>query len=225
MCRTMQSTELRLKRLHGNQRCYDKSEWSRKSAYRAGRIAWPPIGRTSLTKSILIFDWTYALRNDAMHTQMRAAQSDPGRNIVMFIVLASVAAGLASAILILGKGSAVPPSDRNLALAFGVAAVILGWFLIHSNFIFRYAHLYYHDSNRDGDAQPCLKFPGTTEPDDYDFAYFSFVIGMTFQASDVQITHPGVRSLALFHAVLSFGYNTTILALGVNLASSILNGH
>lgn len=175
---------------------------------------------------VLIYDWAYALRNNASHTERRAAQADPGRNLVMFVVLASVAAGLASAIIILGKGPAVPASDRGLALTFGVLAVVLGWFLIHSTFIFRYAHLYYFDSDSDGTAQRGLQFPGTTEPDDYDFAYFSFVIGMTFQVSDVQITDPGVRSLALFHALLSFGYNTAILALGVNLTSSLLNaGH
>jgi uncharacterized membrane protein len=175
---------------------------------------------------VLAFDWMFALRNNATHTERRAAEADPGRNIVLFVVLLSVAAGLASAIIILGKGPAVPASDRGLALTFGLLAVALGWFLIHSTFIFRYAHLYYYDSDADGSAQRGLTFPGTTEPDDYDFAYFSFVIGMTFQVSDVQITDPGVRSLALFHALLSFGYNTAILALGVNLASSLLNaGH
>jgi uncharacterized membrane protein len=112
-----------------------------------------------------------------------------------------------------------------MALTFGVLAVCLGWFLIHTMFVFRYAHLYYYDSDQDGTAQRGLTFPGTTEPDDYDFAYFSFVIGMTFQVSDVQITDPGVRTLVLFHALLSFGYNTAILALGVNLASSLLNSH
>jgi uncharacterized membrane protein len=174
---------------------------------------------------LLIFDWGIALHNDARHTERRAAQEDPGRWAVMLLVIASVAAGLASAVVILGKGAAVPASDRNIALTFGVLAVILGWFLIHTSFIFRYAHLYYYDSDQDGSAQRGLTFPGTTEPDDYDFAYFAFVIGMTFQVSDVQITDPGVRTVALFHALLSFGYNTAILALGVNLASSLLNSH
>jgi uncharacterized membrane protein len=70
-----------------------------------------------------------------------------------------------------------------------------------------------------------LTFPGTTDPDDYDFAYFAFVVGMTFQVSDVQITDPGVRSVVLLHGILSFGYNTAILALVVNLASNLLNTH
>jgi uncharacterized membrane protein len=175
---------------------------------------------------VLLYDWGFALRNDAAHTFRRAAQADPGRNIVLGVVLVSIIAGLASAIIILGKGPNVPASDHGYAVAFGIVAVVLGWFLIHTTFIFRYAHLFYYDSDQDGTAQRGLTFPGTKDPDDYDFAYFSFVIGMTFQVSDVQITDPGVRSIALFHAILSFGYNTAILALGVNLISSLLNaGH
>ena len=174
---------------------------------------------------ILVYDWTIGLRNNAAHTIRRAAQEDPGRNLLGAIVLISAIAGLASAIVILGKGPNVPPADRSIALAAGLLAVTLGWFLIHTMFIFRYAHLYYYDSDQDGTAQRGLTFPGTTEPDDFDFAYFSFVVGMTFQVSDVQITDPGVRSLVLVHAILSFGYNTAILALVVNLASGLLNPH
>jgi uncharacterized membrane protein len=174
---------------------------------------------------ILIYDWTIGLQNNASHTIRRAAQEDPGRNFLAFIVLISAIAGLASAIVILGKGTNVPQADRSIALAVGLLAVTLGWFLIHTLFIFRYAHLYYYDSDQDGTAQRGLTFPGTTEPDDYDFAYFSFVVGMTFQVSDVQITDPGVRSIVLMHAILSFAYNTAILALVVNLASGLLNTH
>jgi uncharacterized membrane protein len=174
---------------------------------------------------LLAYDWTMGLRNNAAHTVRRAAQADPGRNLLLGVVVISAIAGLASATVILGKGPNVPAADRDIALAAGIAAVILGWFLIHTTFIFRYAHLYYYDSDQDGTAQRGLTFPGTAEPDDYDFAYFSFVIGMTFQVSDVQITDPGVRTIALMHAVMSFAYNTAILALVVNLASNLLNTH
>ena len=174
---------------------------------------------------LLVWDWTMGLRNNAAHTIKRAAQADPGRNFLAGIVIISALAGLASATVILGKGPNVPASDRELALMAGIAAVILGWLLIHTMFIFRYAHLYYYDSDQDGTAQRGLTFPGTTEPDDYDFAYFSFVIGMTFQVSDVQITDPGVRTIVLMHAIMSFAYNTAILALVVNLASNLLNTH
>ena len=67
-----------------------------------------------------------------------------------------------------------------------------------------------------------LLFPGTDKPDDYDFAYFSFVVGMTFQVSDVQVVDKDVRRLVLLHGLVSFAYNTAILALVVNLASGLL---
>jgi uncharacterized membrane protein len=89
----------------------------------------------------------------------------------------------------------------------------------------RYAHTYYGDP--DGPAGPMshaagLEFPGDREPDYMDFAYFSFVIGMTFQVSDVVITSRDFRKLVLIHAMLSFGFNTVILALALNTVSSVL---
>ena len=175
---------------------------------------------------LLLANWTIALRDDAAHTIRRAAAADPGRNAVLIVVLISIVVGLFAAIQILGRGPTGPAADRNIALGLGLSAVVLGWLLIHTTFIFRYAHLFYFDSDDDGRGQRGLIFPGTTEPDDYDFAYFSFVIGMTFQVSDVQIADPDIRRAVLLHALISFAYNTTIIALGVNLVSSLLNaGH
>jgi uncharacterized membrane protein len=107
--------------------------------------------------------------------------------------------------------------------SLGFAAVVLGWLLIHTLFIFRYAHLYYEDRDRDNKSDGGLAFPGTHEPKDLDFAYFSFVLGMTFQVSDVQITSPRIRALALAHGLVSFGYNTAILALVVNTVAGLLH--
>jgi uncharacterized membrane protein len=171
--------------------------------------------------TMLGLNWTLALSGDEHRVDMRAGQEDPGRNVVLGIVLVCIAFGLASAIAILGKGPNVPAMDRATALALGLAAVALGWALIHTTFIFRYAHLFYYDDDGDGVGTRGLQFPGTTDPDDYDFAYFSFVIGMTFQVSDVQITDPKLRRVVLLHGLISFGYNTAILALVVNLASGL----
>ena len=168
--------------------------------------------------------WGVAFKDDARQTYLRAAIEDPGRDIVLGVVLLSCLAGLVSAVVILGHGPNVPANDRATALALGLAAVVLGWFLIHSSFIFRYAHLFYiHDDA--GETRRGLIFPGTSDPDDYDFAYFSFVIGMTAQVSDVQITDPAVRRMAMLHGLISFAYNTAILALVINLASGLLGTH
>lgn len=168
--------------------------------------------------------WFIGMHRDPTDTACRAAVEDPGRNAVLALVLASVGFGLAAAIVILGKGPHVDkPNEKLVIYAVGLLAVVAGWVLIHTMFVFRYAHLFYFDSDDDGSAQRGLIFPGTDEPNDFDFAYFSFVIGMTFQVSDVQIKDSGVRRLALVHALISFAYNTTIVALVINIVSGLFH--
>jgi uncharacterized membrane protein len=197
-------------------------------------LAFAPAWLRGTTRSVSAYDvaaciviaifWLFAMDSDPGGTAARAARKDPGRNAVLAIVLGSVAFGLAAAIVILGKGPHVTNAhEKAVIYAVGIVAVIAGWALIHTLFVFRYAHLYYFDSDDDGSAQRGLIFPGTTDPNDYDFAYFSFVIGMTFQVSDVQIKDGGVRRIALFHALISFAYNTTIVALVINIVSGLFH--
>jgi uncharacterized membrane protein len=168
--------------------------------------------------------WLFGMHADPSGTASRAAVEDPGRNAVLVLVLGCVGFGLAAAIVILGHGPHVASlNERAIIYGVGLLAIIAGWVLIHTIFVFRYAHLFYFDSDDDGSAQRGLVFPGTEEPNDYDFAYFSFVIGMTFQVSDVSIKDGGVRRLALVHALVSFAYNTTIVALVINLVSGLFH--
>jgi uncharacterized membrane protein len=109
-------------------------------------------------------------------------------------------------------------------LLMGLIAVISSWMLVHTVFGLRYAHTYYGDPDGPAGPQPHaggLEFPGDRDPDYMDFAYFSFVIGMTFQVSDVQITSRDFRKLVLLHGMLSFGFNTVILALTINTVSNL----
>jgi uncharacterized membrane protein len=173
---------------------------------------------------LIVTLWTIAMHADADHTQSRAAVEDPGRNVVMAVVLLSVVIGLAAAISILGRGPHVANEHQKVtAYVIGLFAVIVGWFLIHTLFTFRYAHLFYFDSDDDNESDRGLQFPGTKNPSDYDFAYFSFVIGMTFQVSDVQVLDVRVRRVVLFHGLISFGYNTTIVALVINILSGLFH--
>jgi uncharacterized membrane protein len=95
---------------------------------------------------------------------------------------------------------------------------------MHTVFGLRYAHAFYGDSDQPGEGRHAggLVFPGERLPDYFDFAYFSFVIGMTCQVSDVQITSHRMRRLAFLQSVLAFGFNTIILALLINTVSSLL---
>jgi uncharacterized membrane protein len=168
--------------------------------------------------------WTVAMHADSAHTASRAAVEDPGRNVVLALTLAAVIIGLSSAVIILGKGPHVHGMNEKIAAyLIGLFAVIAGWLLIHTLFAFRYAHLFYYDSDEDNEADRGLEFPGTKNPNDYDFAYFSFVIGMTFQVSDVQVCDSRVRRLVLFHGLISFAYNTAIVALVINILSGLFH--
>jgi uncharacterized membrane protein len=174
--------------------------------------------------AILAFYWGVVMRTNAAETKVRAAAQDPGRNAAFAIVLVAVAFGFVVAFEILGRG----PNDRMaqhevVIYALGLGAVVLGWLLIHTVFVFRYAHLYYGDRDRNRQSDLGLVFPGGAAPNDLDFAYFSFVLGMTFQVSDVQVTASSIRRVALLHGLISFGYNTAILALVVNMVSSLLH--
>ena len=102
-------------------------------------------------------------------------------------------------------------------LLLAVASIPLGWLMLHTLAAFHYANLFYAPAPGGGEAGG-LDFPGTPEPELWDFLYFAFVIGMTAQVSDVAVRTTALRRTALAHGVASFLYNTVILALAVNAA-------
>lgn len=173
---------------------------------------------------MLVLEWTVAMQRDPTTTKKRAAAEDPGRILVTGVVLVSSAAGLFAAVAILGLGANGDTNARIVAYALALSAVVLGWLMIHTAFTFRYAHLYYRDADAPPGPDRGLKFPGHEQPNDFDFAYFSLVLGMTFQVSDVQITSRRIRRLALAHALISFAYNASIFALTVNVLAGLLKG-
>jgi uncharacterized membrane protein len=105
----------------------------------------------------------------------------------------------------------------------GLLEVITGWSLIHTIFSFRYAHLYYFDADDDKEADRGLCFSGTKNPNDDDFAYFSLIIGMTFQVYGVEVCDSRVRRVVLFNSLISFAYNTAIVALEINILSDLFH--
>ena len=103
---------------------------------------------------------------------------------------------------------------RGVALAFMSAlGVIAGWGVLHTSYGLHYAYLYYRSEESAGG----LVFPGEQSPDQLDFAYFAFTIGTSFAVSDVNVTDRAIRRAVLGHQILSFFYNTTILALAIDL--------
>ena len=134
-------------------------------------------------------------------------------SIMIFSISASFTAVL---LLILAKQDS--KSFETLRLIIAISGMILSWFLIHTIFTLRYAHLFYGDDLKNPKVHAGgLEFPDDKKPDYFDFAYFAFVLGMTFQVSDVQITSKRLRRLAMWHGLLSFGFNTIMIALTINL--------
>jgi uncharacterized membrane protein len=136
------------------------------------------------------------------------------------ILLLTVAAAIASLGAIFAELAALDRTSPNygLDIALVVTTVILSWTFTHTIFALHYAHDFYGEAERsDG-----LKFPGNTQPDYWDFVYFSFVIGMTFQVSDVAVTNRSIRRMVVAHGALSFLFSTAIVALTVNIAAGLL---
>jgi uncharacterized membrane protein len=181
-------------------------------------------GWNAFAAVILTLDWLTILNTPQRKIRERAQQEDLSRLLIfIFVVVAACAALFAVGFLIRAhKGQSGGHFAVHLLLT--LSTVISSWALLHTVYSFRYAHAYYGDSDDPGVRQHAggLMFPGDRPPNYFDFAYFSFVVGMTCQVSDVQITSRRMRRITLFHSILSFGFNTVILALLINTVSGLL---
>jgi uncharacterized membrane protein len=175
------------------------------------------VGWDVTAASLLIQSWAILARSNATTTEQRASDEDPGGAAVFVIALLSSLFSLFAATLVLREARGHAGGNPWLALA--LLSVVLSWLVTHTEYVFRYAHLYYRGVKNGG-----LAFPGTERPDDLDFAYYAFTLGMCFQVSDVQITAGNIRRATLIHALISFVFNTMILALALNVVSQLLNG-
>ncbi len=146
----------------------------------------------------------------------RAARLDTRASVLMAIVVLAACVSLYGLSLNISGPHAALPNHPFLRVLLAGATVIGSWSLIHTVFAVHYAHLYY------GPSQGGLIFPGNGDPDYYDFLYYAFVVGMTCQVSDVQVGDKRLRRLTLIHGVLSFLFNTVILALAVSVGAGLL---
>jgi len=144
----------------------------------------------------------------------RAAVEDEGQFVILMLTVVAALASLGAIFSELGIGAGRRPAHVVLA----ALTILLSWAFIHTIFALHYAHEFYDEHIGGG-----LAFPGgETEPDYWDFVYFSFVIGMTSQVSDVGITSKQIRRTAAAHGVVSFVFNAALLALTVNIAASAI---
>lgn len=174
-------------------------------------VAWDA---TALT--LLGLCWRILLSSDARTTELRAGDQDPGGRAVFVIAVLSSLFSLFAATFVLRmmRGQ----SCGSFWVVLALVSVALSWIVTHTAYTFRYAHLYYTGASNGG-----LCFPGTLTPCDMDFAYYAFTVGMCFQVSDVQIEAANIRRTTLGHALVSFIFNTTILALSLNVMFQLLS--
>jgi uncharacterized membrane protein len=145
-----------------------------------------------------------------------AVLQDDGRFLILLVTALGAFASIAAIVLELGSTHHAVPQ-----LAIATATIALSWAVVHTAFALHYAHDYYRGAKPGG-----LQFPSGEKQDhaDYwDFVYFSFVIGMTAQVSDVGITDKTIRRTATVHGIISFVYNTALVALMVNIAASAIS--
>jgi len=163
----------------------------------------------------LVLAYIMMFRCDLAHIRRNAVLQDDGRFLILLVTALGAFASIAAIVFELG---ATQRSGPQLALA--TLTIVLSWATVHTTFGLHYAHDYYRGAKPGG-----LQFPSGDEHDhaDYwDFVYFSFVIGMTAQVSDVGITDKIIRRTATAHGIISFFFNTALLALMVNIAASAI---
>lgn len=161
-----------------------------------------------------------------------AASEDLPRTQAFVLVVGAAMASLGAVVGLMGSLKGLPKDLRVLHVGLSVGAVVLAWTLVHLVFTLRYAHAYYdadEDTGQDsgglvfpddqarGDGQPKLT------PNYLDFAYFSFIIGMTAQTADIGIGRRELRRVSLLHSLIAFVFNTVIVALTIGTIGGLLN--
>ena len=164
----------------------------------------------------LVLVFIMMARSGLAHIKRNAILQDDGRFLILLVVAFGAFASIAAIVFELGASHHSVPE-----LALATVTIALSWAAVHTAFALHYAHEFYRGAKPGG-----LQFPSgeTREHADYwDFVYFSFVIGMTAQVSDVGITDKIIRRTATAHGIVSFVYNTALVALMVNIAASAIS--
>lgn len=170
---------------------------------------------------MIILSWVLFFTTSSKDLCEVVEKQEDGLKVIFSIVLVAVCFSLFGTLILLvdnGESSI----NKIFHTIVSLSPILLSWILLHTIFAIRYAHLY-HDHNQlnTGSNVGGLEFPTKTQPDYIDFAYFSFVIGMTFQVSDITVTSRVIRRFVLMHSLISFVFNTLIVALTINTIASL----
>ena len=172
----------------------------------------------------LLLCWMTILSCHPKDLHKIAEKQDSGRSLIMILILVASIISLIAIVLFYRTSGVMKGTELLIHILLTVFSAILAWWLVHTTFTFKYAHLYYAVGEEKAGRRVFggLKFPEDNTPDYLDFCYFSFVLGTTFQVSDVSITARHIRRIVLLHGMLSFFFNTIILALSINIIGGLI---
>jgi uncharacterized membrane protein len=165
------------------------------------------------------------MRADKLSIRRRAQLTDDGRYAFLGLSILAAIASFAAIVFELTSVKDLTGSDKTAHIVLVATTIVSAWFFVHLTFTLHYAHEFFADELRTPDPTDVrggLIFPGTKDPHYLDFLYFSYIIGVASQTADVATSSPTMRALALVHGIVSFFFNTTILALTINIAASLL---
>jgi uncharacterized membrane protein len=165
------------------------------------------------------------MRADKLSIRRRAQLTDDGKYAFLGLSVLAAIASFAAIVFELSGVKDLTGQNKAAHIALVVTTIVSSWFFVHLTFTLHYAHEYFADELRTPDPTDVrggLIFPGTKDPHYLDFLYFSYIIGVASQTADVATSSATMRALALVHGIVSFFFNTTILALTINIAASLL---
>lgn len=152
--------------------------------------------------------------------RLRAIVQSESNLVMMILVLVSVVSCIGSIILELNFVRGLGAQERLVHLILPAFTILSSWLFTHLMFGLQYAHDYYKNQSLHQD--PGLDFPGDGQPNYWDFMYAAFIVGTSAQTADVSFTTNHSRKIALIHSVTAFFFNTTLLALTINIAASVI---
>jgi uncharacterized membrane protein len=166
--------------------------------------------------------WVVMVRATPDSMRRRAEIEDEGRYTVLIFGTAAASAVLLAIVFELHSSKNADAPGLHIVLA--ATTILLSWFFMNTIFSLHYAHGYYGDADPTSEYKAVggLVFPGQPKPDYWDFMYFSCVVDMTFQVSDVQIEDHSLRRIVLAHSVLAFFFNVVVLALTINIVAGLI---
>jgi uncharacterized membrane protein len=160
--------------------------------------------------------------SDYRRMRARAIAHDEGRHSMLALAMVAAAASVAAIVTELSGAKGREQVLEAFSVALTAGTIALSWFFVHLVFAIHYAHVYYLAEEGADSAHRCgLDFPDDEEPDYWDFLYFAVVIGATSQTADVNIRSKEIRRIATAHCLISFAFNTAILATMINLAAGL----